>query len=632
MAERFNLPHRTRSRYVVIRAVAVSAITTVALAINPSTPAVVAKDARHRRPLVVQLPPKLAAASGGYSIVVSARTQASATCRASVSVKRTHQRLAAAKATRSGRVSWRWQILATSPSGNWKIAVTCTKAGRSATASRTVLVVTRSAKSRGTIGDPNSLQVTAGAAIGRGGGGAGLSCGPFTNVYPNAQCTCGAYSKRPDVYNTAVARGVPAGGSRAAGSDYYVWDGGQWLVNAQRAGIPTGAQPVAGALVVWGVPNTRDWGHVAYVEQVASSTNIKIFECNYDWNGSCREIWMNPQAKAHLQGYIYGGSAGGGAAGGASGGGASPGGSGPVAPAPTPTRALTLIQSADGTGTGQVEVHYDSAASGYQQRGGDWASTFATDGGDAGDHWQMADMDGDGRPDLVLIRSANGTGTGHVEVHFDSAASGFRQRVGNWGSTFATDGGDPGDHWQMADMDGDGRPDLVLIRSAGTGTGHVEVHFDSAASGFRQRVGDWASTFATDGGDPGDHWQMADMDGDGRPDLVLIRSANGTGTGHVEVHFDSAASGFRQRVGDWGSTFATDGGDAGDHWQMADMDGDSRPDLVLIRSGDGTGTGHVEVHFDSAASGFQQRVGDWGSTFATDGGALGDHWSLAAFP
>jgi diacylglycerol kinase family enzyme len=188
----------------------------------------------------------------------------------------------------------------------------------------------------------------------------------------------------------------------------------------------------------------------------------------------------------------------------------------------------------------------------------------------------------------------------------------------------------------MADMDGDGHPDLVLIRSGdGTGTGKVEVHFDTAASGFQQRGGDWGSTFATDGpsGDPGDHWQMADMDGDGHPDLVLIRSGNGTGTGKVEVHYDTAASGFQRRGGDWGSTFATDGGDPGDHWQMADMDGDGHPDLVLIRSGDGTGTGKVEVHFDTAASGFQQRGGDWGSTFATDGpsGDPGDHWQLAAF-
>ena len=126
---------------------------------------------------------------------------------------------------------------------------------------------------------------------------------------------------------------------------------------------------------------------------------------------------------------------------------------------------------------------------------------------------------------------------------------------------------------------------------------------------------------------------MADMDGDGHPDLVLIRSGDGTGTGKVEVHYDTAASGFQRRGGDWGSTFATDGGDPGDHWQMADMDGDGRPDLVLIRSGDGTGTGKVEVHFDTAASGFQQRGGDWGSTFATDGpsGDPGDHWQLAAF-
>ena len=31
-----------------------------------------------------------------------------------------------------------------------------------------------------------------------------------------------------------------------------------------------------------------------------------VHECNYDWLGSCRKIWMNPRAKANFQGYVYG--------------------------------------------------------------------------------------------------------------------------------------------------------------------------------------------------------------------------------------------------------------------------------------------------------------------------------------
>ena len=93
----------------------------------------------------------------------------------------------------------------------------------------------------------------------------------------------------------------PRGGNRTVGSDrtdYWVWDGAQWLVNAQRAGIPTGSQPVAGSIIVFGTPNAANWGHVAYVEQVSSPTSIAVDECNYDWQGSCRyNHWENPQAQ-----------------------------------------------------------------------------------------------------------------------------------------------------------------------------------------------------------------------------------------------------------------------------------------------------------------------------------------------
>ena len=39
----------------------------------------------------------------------------------------------------------------------------------------------------------------------------------------------------------------------------------------------------------------------------------------------------------------------------------------------------------------------------------------------------------------------------------------------------------------------------------------------------------------------------------------------------------------------------------------------------------------IEVHFDSASSGFQTRTGDWASTFAPDGGDAADHWGISSF-
>jgi len=255
----------------------------------------------------VHTPKLLPAARHQQMISVVAETSPSAKCLATVEVKATKTRLMSLVADRSGRVGWRWLILPSSPSGTWHMVVSCHKGKRHARGTTSVLVVTRSKYRKGKIGDPTSLRAVFGEPAGKGGG----VCGPFEP----GQCTCLAYRKRPDVYNTAVAHGVPVGGTRAAGPDFYVWDGEQWLVNAQRAGMPTGSQPVAGALVVWGVPNSAAYGHVAYVEAATSPTHVLVAECNYDFEGHCRTIWENPQAAPHLQGYVYGGPAGNGPAG-----------------------------------------------------------------------------------------------------------------------------------------------------------------------------------------------------------------------------------------------------------------------------------------------------------------------------
>ena len=271
------------------------------------------------------------------------------------------------------------------------------------------------------------------------------------------------------------------------------------------------------------------------------------------------------------------------------------------------------------TGSGHVEVHVATADTGFQQSGGDWPSWFGVADADNGT-WMMADMNGDGRPDLVFIKTKN-TGSGHVEVHVATADTGFQQSGGDWPSWFGVADADNGT-WMMADMNGDGRPDLVFIKTKNTGSGHVEVHVATADTGFQQSGGDWPSWFGVADADNGT-WMMADMNGDGRPDLVFIKTKN-TGSGHVEVHVATADTGFQQSGGDWPSWFGVADADNGT-WMMADMNGDGRPDLVFIKTKN-TGSGHVEVHVATADTGFQQSGGDWPSWF---GVADNGTWTMA---
>lgn len=249
--------------------------------------------------------PKLTKAiRGGQVVTISARSRRGATCAHRVRAGKRSVAMPKAKTDKRGRITWQWMIVSTSPSGKWVFKVRCTKHKSTGSDSVQALIITSDPKANGPIGDPKSVRVPRGQPAGKG----SLSCGPFTSAV--TQCTCWAYSKRRDVYDLAVRKGVPAGGQRAPfGRDFWVWDGGQWLVNAKRAGIPTGSRPVAGALAVWGTPNSASWGHVAYVEQVQSLTQVRISECNYDNRGSCRTTWQNPQ-RSGFQGYVYGGPAG----------------------------------------------------------------------------------------------------------------------------------------------------------------------------------------------------------------------------------------------------------------------------------------------------------------------------------
>ena len=147
--------------------------------------------------------------------------------------------------------------------------------------------------------------------------------------------------------------------------------------------------------------------------------------------------------------------------------------------------------------------------------------TGTTFGNETDGVWTLADWNGDGRPDLIFIKTGN-TGTGRVEVHVASGASNYRERIWESGSTFLpeTDG-----TWMMADFTGDGKLDLIYIKTAHCGSCQVEVHVASAASGYQTRVFEKPTCFIpwNDG-----TWTMADTTGDGKLDLIFIQTATPT--------------------------------------------------------------------------------------------------------
>ena len=196
------------------------------------------------------------------------------------------------------------------------------------------------------------------------------------------------------------------------------------------------------------------------------------------------------------------------------------------------------------------------------------ASTIRT-GGLAPLDVAIGDLNQDGKPDLAVATS----GASGVMVFFQGATAG----------TFPTAltlslGGDPR-AVAIADLNGDGRPDLAVSTTADV----VSVLFQNAAPGT------FAAALDLPTGPRPVALKAVDLNGDGRLDLVTANYRAG-GTGDLSVILQASTPGTFQ---------ATVSVDAGDTYAaglaVADVDGDGRPDLVVACAGNPGFPGSVAV-------------------------------------
>ncbi len=177
------------------------------------------------------------------------------------------------------------------------------------------------------------------------------------------------------------------------------------------------------------------------------------------------------------------------------------------------------------TGSGNIEIHvWDNT---YQR----WAYNIATNHPaiDPADGEVIAgDMNGDGRDELMLVKYRN-TGSGNIEVHT------WTPDKQGWVSNIATNhpAVNPADARVIAaNLYGDNRDEIVLVKYRNTGSGNIEVH----TWGTNQQY--WLSNVATNhpAADPNDVEIMgANIFGTDADELVLVKYRN-TGSGNIEVH------------------------------------------------------------------------------------------------
>jgi hypothetical protein len=204
----------------------------------------------------------------------------------------------------------------------------------------------------------------------------------------------------------------------------------------------------------------------------------------------------------------------------------------------------------------------------------------------------VADLNGDGRPDLIV---ANNGGPGTVSVLLNTTAPGATTASFAAQQTFAT-----GNHplsVVVADLNGDGRPDLIVANYEEDPytDGTVSVLLNTTAPGATTASFAAQQTFATGSGPFS--VAAADVNGDGRPDLILANFDSDT----VSVLLNTTAPGATTPSFAAQQTFATGNGPVS--VTAADVNGDGCPDLLISNASSNT----VSVLLNKTTPGATQR-------------------------
>jgi hypothetical protein len=183
----------------------------------------------------------------------------------------------------------------------------------------------------------------------------------------------------------------------------------------------------------------------------------------------------------------------------------------------------------------------------------------------------VADVNGDGKPDVVVVNlcaTSSDCTTGEVGVLLGNGDGTFQPAVAYHS------GGSNALSVAVADVNGDGKPDLVVANLCGTSsdctTGNVGVLLGKGDGTFRSAV-----TYDLGGGRPVSI-AVADVNEDGKPDLLVL----------AEFAYNNSAVGVLLGNGDGTfqpATFNQDPfGSAPQSLAVADVNGDGKPDLVWV--------------------------------------------------
>ena len=179
----------------------------------------------------------------------------------------------------------------------------------------------------------------------------------------------------------------------------------------------------------------------------------------------------------------------------------------------------------------------------------------------------VADLNGDGAPDIVAATFDSSGNNGAVYVFYQDP-----HNRGTFAAPVIYPAGAQPQSVKIADVDGDGLPDLIVANfgpgNDGQGSAGVSVLLQNPAGGFQAPV-----TYSTPGASI--DVAVADLNGDTRPDLAVANLAPST-TGSVSVLLQDPA-----HPGHFLAATSYPGLGQPLSVAIADLNGDGHPDIAL---------------------------------------------------
>jgi hypothetical protein len=188
----------------------------------------------------------------------------------------------------------------------------------------------------------------------------------------------------------------------------------------------------------------------------------------------------------------------------------------------------------------------------------------------------IGDLDGDGQPELVICSSFSNSGydSGRILV-FDLATLAFRGISAPVVNNFAWTGVHD---LKLRDLEGDGRMEIVLGADY-LYDGAIEIYGFDSSNAFTLR---WSNTTRPTGS-PFNFVEVADLDGNGTPEIIAGNTVADSGSQGVYVYIYDYPSG----VNPWRSVNLASGFNAVNGLIVQDLDGNGSKEIAaLVSTGD----------------------------------------------